>query len=298
MRDRTRNKVVVLALSLADLAFDILVPSLIYLALRLVGVPPVLAVSTGGMVVAAKAGIGKIGGRDGMSSWARPGRRDLLLVAITAIAIALMFVLHAFGIALVVCVVAGALWQGVGVAISVLTRGNVDGFALLVLVELALSMVLAFVSSDDPRFLAVRPVCYLAVGAVALGISCFWGKPGILLASRPMAVAGDPKRAVAFDAAWRNSADFRTLMRGSTVALTLVLTVGCAAWVYLAFQFPQDRVPAASTGAELPLIILFVLFFIGFRVLAVPRAAEFVAAEMISDAGRARCARRSATGRA
>ena len=37
---------------------------------------------------------------------------------------------------------------------------------------------------------------------------------------------------------------------------------------------------AASTYAELPLIILVVLFFVGFRTLAVPRAARFVEAEM------------------
>jgi hypothetical protein len=281
MRTETRNKAKILAFSLVDLAFDILVPTLIYFVLRPLGLPLVLAISTGGMVVAAKAGIGTVGGNDlGTPRWTKPARRDLLLVANTAVAIALMFVLYALGVALVVCVVAGALVQGVGVVISVLGRGKVDGFALLVLVELAASVVLAFVSSNDPRFLAVRPVFYLAIGAVVLGISCFRGKPGILLASRPMAVAGDPKRAVAFDAAWRNSTGFRRLMRGATVALTAVIVLGSAAWVFVAFQFPPDRVLAANTYSELPLIILFVLFVIGFRVLAVPRATRFVEAEM------------------
>ena len=121
---------------------------------------------------------------------------------------------------------------------------------------------------------------YLAVGAVALGISCVRGKPEVLLASRPMAVAGDAKRAVAFDAAWRNSAGFRAIMRGATIVLTAVIVVGGAAWVYVAFRFPADQVLAASTYAELPLIILVVLFFVGFRMLAVPRAARFVEAEM------------------
>jgi hypothetical protein len=270
MRTETRNKAKILAFSLVDLAFDILVPTLIYFVLRPLGLPLVLAISTGGMVVAAKAGIGTVGGDDlGTPHWTKPARRDLLLVANTAV-----------GVALVVCVVAGALVQGVGVAISVLGRGKVDGFALLVLVELAASVVLAFVSSNDPRFLAVRPVFYLAIGAVVLGISCFRGKPGILLASRPMAVAGDPKRAVAFDAAWRNSTGFRRLMRGATAALAAVLVLGGAAWVFVAFQFPPDRVLAANTYSELPLIILFVLFVTGFRVLAVPRATRFVEAEM------------------
>ena len=187
-------------------------------------------------------------------------------------------------------------------AIAVLTRGKVDGFALLVLVELAVGAVLAFVSSDDPRFLAVRPVFYLVIGAIVLGISCFRGQPGLLLASRPMAVAGDPRRAVAFDAAWRNSTRFRRLMRGATAVLTVVIVLGSAAWVFVAFQLPPERVLAANTYSELPLIILFVLFAVGFLVLAVPRATRFVEAEMrprrVSAAGCARCARPCATGRA
>ena len=283
MREETRNKITIAALGFGDIGIDIVVPTLIYLALTPLGVPLVLAMATGGMVIAAKAGIGKVGGHDdlGKPAWLKPQRRDLLLAANTALAIALMFVLHALGFALVVCVVAGALVQAAGVLISVLTRGAVDSFALLVLVELALSVVLAFVSSNDPRYFAVRPVFYLAIVAVALGVSCVRAKPGMYVLSRPMAVAGDPKRAIAYDAAWRNSAGFRALMRGATVLLTLVLVVGSAAWVYVAFQFPENQVLAANTYSELPLIILFVLFMIGFRALAVPRATRFVEAEMV-----------------
>ena len=284
MRDETRNKLKILVFSFGDLAIDIVVPTLIYLVLNRLGVPLVLAMTTGGMVIAAKAGLGKINaaGQDdlGMPSWGKPDRRDLLLVANTAVAIALMFVLHAFGLPLVVCVVAGAVVQGAGVAISVLRGGKVDGFALLVLVELAVSVVLAFVSSNDPRYFAVRPVFYIVVVVIALGSSCFRPRPGMYVLSRPMAVAGDPKKAVAYDAAWRNSAGFRSLMRGTTALLTLVLAVGCAAWVVVAFQFPRDQALAANTYSGLPLIILFVLFMIGFRALAVPRATRFVLAEM------------------
>jgi hypothetical protein len=283
MRDETRNKLKIAMVGFGDLAFDIIVPTLIYLGLRPLGVPLVLAMATGGMVIAAKAGLGKVGDHVdlGGPGWTRPQRRDLLLAANTSVAIALMFGLHAVGFALVGCVVAGALVQGVGVTISVLTRGKADGLALLVLVELAMSVVLAFVSSNDPRYFAVRPVFYLAIVAVVLAASCFRAHPGMFVLSRPMAVAGDPKRAVAYDAAWRNSAGFRALMRGATVVLTLVIAIGSAAWVYVAFQFPANRVLAANTYSELPLIILFVLFMIGFRALAVPRATRFVEAELV-----------------
>jgi hypothetical protein len=284
MRDETRNKLKILVFSFGDLAVDIVVPSLIYVLLNRLGVPLVLAVATGGMVIAAKAGLGKLSaaGKDdlGLPSWSKPGRRDLLLVVNTALAIALMFGLHAFGVALVICVVTGAVVQGAGVAISVLVGGKVDGFALLVLVELAASVVLAFISSNDPRYFAVRPVFYVLIVVIALAASCFRAHPGMYVLSRPMAVAGDPKKAVAYEAAWRNSAGFRALMRGTTAALTVVLAVGCAAWVFVAFQFPKDQALAANTYSGLPLIILFVLFMIGFRVLAVPRATRFVEAEM------------------
>ncbi|HEX3781813.1 MAG TPA: VC0807 family protein [Pseudonocardiaceae bacterium] len=276
--NQTWTKVRILARNLADMAVDIFVPTIVYLVLRPLGVPLVLAVSTGGMLVAAKAGVGKVGG-DADAGRPRLTGKDWLLFGNTVLSIALMFLLHGLGVSLVIAVVAGAVLQALGVATVVLSRGKIDGFALLVLVELGLSVVLAFVSSNDPRFFAVRPVFYILVGAVAVALTCFRGRPAMYTVSRPMAVAGDPHRAVAYDRSWDNSAAFRRMMRGATIALTLVLFVGCALWVYTAFQFTASQFFAANTYSQVPLIVLFVLFFIVFRTVIVPRVSRIVEAE-------------------
>jgi hypothetical protein len=97
--------------------------------------------------------------------------------------------------------------------------------------------------------------------------------------SRPMAVAGDPLRAIAYDRVWDNSAAFRRMMRGATIALTLVLFVGCVLWVYTAFQFTASRFLAANTYSQAPLVVLFALFFIVFRTVIVPKLSRIVLAE-------------------
>jgi hypothetical protein len=110
MSDQSRNKLLILAKNLADVAVDIFVPTIVYLVLRPLGVPLVLAMSTGGMLVAAKAGVGKVRGEadTGQSGRTRLAGTDWLLFGNTALSIALMFLLHGLGVALVIAVVAGA----------------------------------------------------------------------------------------------------------------------------------------------------------------------------------------------
>ncbi|MFI9388359.1 VC0807 family protein [Kutzneria sp. NPDC052558] len=266
------NKARILLVALLDMAVDIVLPTVVYLVLQPLGVPSVLSLTAGGILVGGKAAFGKLSDST--------DRDTVLLLASTIASLAVLFGLYAAGAGAVVAMVAGVVVQGIGVAISIIRRRRLDGFAVLVLTELALGVALSFVSSGDPRFLVARPAFYTFVAAVYVFATVFRGKAFLYVVARPMAVAGDPKRDLAYDQAWRNSAEFRRLERIGTAALGLVLLAEAVLRVVLAFQFGADDVAASSLASQLPVIGLFALFLIGLKALLVPRLTRLVEAEL------------------
>jgi hypothetical protein len=265
----------VLLVSLFDAALDIVIPIAVYLALQPLGVPAILSLAAGGILIGGKAAFGKL---------TDTGERyTALLLASTIIALAVMFGLYAAGVNTAVAMVCGLVVQGVGVAISILRRRKLDGFALLVLVELGVGIALSFITSGDPRFLVARPAFYTFVAALYVFVTVFRGKAFMFIASRPMAVAGDPRRDIAYDRAWQNSAEFRRLERIGTAAFGVVLLAESVLRVLLAFQFDADEVMASSLVSQLPVIGLLVLFILGFKVILVPRLTKLVEAEMPAE---------------
>jgi len=266
------NKVRILLVALLDMALDIVVPTVVYLVLQPLGVPSVLSLTAGGILVGGKAAFGKL---------TDAGERDtVLLLASTIASLAVLFGLYAAGVNTAIAMAVGVVVQGIGVATSIIRRRRLDGFALLVLTELALGVALSFVSSGDPRFLVARPAFYTFVAAVYVFATVFRGKAFLYVVARPMAVAGDPERNIAYDQAWQNSAEFRRLERIGTAALSLVLLAESVLRVVLAFQFNADEVAASSLVSQLPVIGLFVLFLVGIKVILVPRLTRLVEAEM------------------
>jgi hypothetical protein len=261
----------ILLVTLLDAALDIVVPTVVYLALQPLGVPPVLALAAGGILIGGKAGFGKI---------TDTGQRDTtLLLSSTVASLAVLFGLYAAGVSPTIAMVCGGVVQGAGVATSIVRRGRLDGFALLVLVELALGIALTFVTSGDPRYLVVRPAFYTLAAAIFVFGTAFRGKAFMFVVSRPMAVAGDPKRDAAYDNAWQNSGEFRRLERIGTVGLAVVLLAESVLRVVLAFQFNADEVLASSLVSQLPVIVLFVLFIVGFKLMLVPRLSKIIDGE-------------------
>jgi hypothetical protein len=173
------------------------------------------------------------------------------------------------------------LIQAVSVVTAIVRRRTVDTFAVLVLVlvELALGVALNVVSSGDPRFLLVRTAFYTFVAAVYIFGTAGTNIPLMYVASRPMAVAGDPRRDIAFTRAWDNSAAFRRIQRMMTVGLGVVLLAEAVLRVVIVFRSAATDVIVTSSSSQLPVIVLFVLSVIGFRVLAVPRVSAIVDAE-------------------
>lgn len=268
-------KVRVLLIALLDMALDIVVPIVVYLVLQPLGMPAVLSLAAGGILIAGKAAFGKL---------TDTGDRDTaLLLTCTVVSLAAMFGLYAAGVPAPIALVCGVVLQAVGTAVSIIRRRKLDGFALLVLIELALGIALSFVSSGDPRFLVARPAFYTFVAAAYVFVTVFRGKAFMFVVSRPMAVAGDPRRDVAYDRAWANSAEFRRLERIGTAAFGLILLAESVLRVVLAFQFGADEVVASSLVSQLPVIGLFVLFILGFKVILVPRLTKLVEAEMPAE---------------
>ena len=267
-----KAKARVILLALIDIALDLAVPTVVYLALQPLGVPAVLALAAGSILVGGKAAFGKL---------TDTGERDTaLLLGSTVASLAVMFGLYAEGAAAPIALLLGLLVQGAGMATSIVRRRKLDGFALLVLTELALGIALTFVTSGDPRYLVARPAFYTFVAAIFVFGTVFRGKAMMYIVGRPMAVAGDPKRDVAYTRAWDNSAEFRRLERIGTFFFAVVLLAESALRVVLAFQFDADEVMASSLVSQLPVIGLLALFIIGFKVILVPRLSRIVDAEL------------------
>jgi hypothetical protein len=265
------NKARVLLLALLDAALDIVVPTVVYLVLQPLGVPSVLALAAGGILIGGKAAFGKLTDTE--------SRDPALVVGSTIASLIVLFGLHAIGQSDLVALLGGGLVQTAGVVTSIVRRRKFDGFALLVLTELAVGIALTFVTSGDPRFLVVRPAFYTLIAAGYVFGTTFGAKPFMYVVSRPMAVAGDPRRDIAFTNAWRNSAPFRKLERIMTVGFGVVLLAESVLRVVIAFRYSADEVVASSFASQLPVIILLVLFIIAFRVIAVPRLSRIVDGE-------------------
>jgi hypothetical protein len=175
----------------------------------------------------------------------------------------------------------GTLALGAALVPVLLQRPQIDGFALLVLGEVAVSVVLVLISTD-PRFILVRPAFYTAIaGLWAIG-TCWTGKPFMMQVTRPIAAGGDPLRADAFDRAWITSPAFRRAEQAMTLGLGVVLLLEAVLRVIAVYSQPEGAVLNASLISQLPGVVLFVGFLVAARVFAVPIASREVDQEMLN----------------
>jgi hypothetical protein len=92
--------------------------------------------------------------------------------------------------------------------VTTVRRRTLDGIGVLVVLEIALSLVLLAVTRDA-RIVLLKPSFYTALAGVYLLGTCVAGTPFTIGVTRPMAIGGDPTRAPAVDAAAAHSAGFR-----------------------------------------------------------------------------------------
>ncbi|MGH3630193.1 MAG: hypothetical protein ACRDRL_22470 [Sciscionella sp.] len=103
--------------------------------------------------------------------------------------------------------------------ISTVRRGRLDGIGLLVVIEIAASVILLF-AFKDPRLVLARPACYTAIAGIYLAITSIVARPLSVAAAAPIATNGDPVRLEAYGQTWHVSAPFRRAHRQISMALS------------------------------------------------------------------------------
>ena len=274
------SKVRILVSSLVDFGIDLFLPTAIFLLLGPTGLSAVVRLTIGGFFVAAKASAGHLSALDGAEGHAEFKRSLLagILIAMGATAVTVM-VRHLSGsdrLAMACGTGVLAVFQGVTLAQR---RRRLDGFALLVLVELGATIVLTSIS-DNPRFALIRPSFYTAIAAAYVLTTVRTPRPFVMQVSKPMAAGGDLVRAEAFERAGRESPRFRRAEQAMTIGLALMLIAEAVLRVVTVFSHPASSVLASSLWSQVPAIGLFVVYFAIARLVFIPRASREVDALM------------------
>ena len=273
------SKLRVVAASLADLAIDLLLPTLVYVLLAPTHLAVAIRLTLGGFVMAAKATTGQSISDTDQGRPADQRTRIALAAAGAAAACAVTVIMTAAGAGTTASIVAGTVVSAISsVLLLRADHRDLDTFAILVLAELVISVVITLVSSD-PRFVLARPAVYTAIAGLYM-FTTLRAKPFMMQITRPIAAGGDPVRADAFDRAWAASARFRTAERGMTISLGIVLLAEAVLRVVTVYSQPEHAVLKASLFSQLPAIGLLAVWFIVARFAFVPVASKEVDALM------------------
>lgn len=168
------------------------------------------------------------------------------------------FLLHALGFSAFWALTVAGAGTGVVTLVNTVRRRRLDGIGLLVVLEVALSVALLFVTRD-PRVLLLKPAFYTAVGGVFALSTCVAGQPLVYEAGKPFASKGDPHRLAAYDQAWQTSARFRRVLTEVTVGWGIGFLLVSAATVAVVLHFPPSHVGSSFALSQLPGVAVFVL---------------------------------------
>ncbi len=274
------SKAKILVSSLVDFGVDLLLPTAIFVLLAPTGLSAIVRLAIGGFFVAAKASAGRFSASDeakGHSEFKNSVLAGILIAMVsTAITVAAHYWSGSDRLAIALGTGVLAVLQGVALA----RRGRrLDGFALLVLVELAATIVLTSIG-NNPRFVLIRPSFYTVIAAVYVLTTVRTPRPFMMQVSKPMAAAGDPVRAEAFERAGKESPRFRRAEQAMTVGFAVMLLAEAVLRVVTVFSHPDSSVLASSLWSHVPAIGLFVVYFAIARLVFIPRASREVDALM------------------
>jgi hypothetical protein len=163
---------------------------------------------------------------------------------------------------------------GVSTAVGTIRRRRLDGVGILVIVEIATSVGLLFLT-DDPRLVLLKPSLYTLMAAVFLLITCVVGRPMVYQAATPIATGGDPLRLAAYRQAWVESAQFRFRERMMTAVFGGALLIEAVLRGVIIYALPQGDVAAALTLSQVPGIVLLAGSLLLFK-LQVPTLSRIV----------------------
>ena len=143
--------------------------------------------------------------------------------------------------------------------INTMRRRRMDRVGILVLIEIAISILLLFVWRD-PRFLLAKPSFYTATAGVYLIATSFRGKPLTYDGALQLGTKGDPVRAAAFARCWEKSSQFRNNLRIASLGWGLACLADAVLRVIVVYRFPLERATWLSNLPHLAAIALLMGF--------------------------------------
>jgi hypothetical protein len=169
------------------------------------------------------------------------------------------FVLNKLGVPPLRSLLVGSAIALGSTAINTVRRRRMDRVGVLVLIEIAISILLLFVWRD-PRFLLAKPSFYSAIAGVYLIATSFRGKPLTYDGALQMGTKGDPVRAAAFARCWEKSAQFRNNLRIASLGWGLACLADAVLRVVVVYRFPLERAAWLSNLPHLAAIALLMGF--------------------------------------
>jgi hypothetical protein len=152
---------------------------------------------------------------------------------------------------------AGGCVAAFSTTVNTIRRKGLDRVGVLVLLELALSVVL-LVAVRDNRLLLIRPSFYTALASLYFLSTLAGERPVTFDGARMVAAQGDPVREAAFDQLWEQSAEFRRIHRLMTVGLALALFADSALRVVIVYTFPFERAAWLGNVPHVAAVVLFI----------------------------------------
>ena len=141
--------------------------------------------------------------------------------------------------------VIGAAFALGGTVVNTIAHRRLDRIGVFVIIEIAISIGLIFVTGS-PRILLAKPSVYTLAAGIFVLFSAFAEKPINYDVIRNIAMQGGAERGVIFDRVWQTSPQFRRTLRASLVGWGVILLVDTAARLWVVFTYPVEQAAWAS----------------------------------------------------
>ncbi|GAA0372293.1 hypothetical protein GCM10009530_23100 [Microbispora corallina] len=176
----------------------------------------------------------------------------LALALDVVIPLAVFYLARGAGVNQWLALLLAALAPAAGIGWTWARQRRLDATGVFVIVSMALSLLVAFVTGDARVLLARESWLTGAVGLWILG-SLATGRPFLLDVAGKVSPAGVARRV---DSLWAGNRVFRRWVMLASLAWGAAFLLDAAIRVVFAYTLTVDSVPAAGTGALIVLIAL------------------------------------------
>lgn len=186
-----------------------------------------------------------------------------------AVSIGGYYALRAAGVSVIWSLTIPGIVVGVVASYNTLRRGKLDVVGVLVLVELAATLSLSFIT-NDPRIAASRQALYIAIGGLFCLGTLFGRRPFAAAATPSLATFGDPVRARAFELAWQEHPRYRRQQWKLTLAIGAIMIADAVIRVLIIYSFPASRIGLTLLLSNIAGLVMIVVIGIVARILITP----------------------------